>query len=137
MITSITRLPDFGKIELQSMNCTPIDVSWKKRQINEQCRQDRSCTNKDSNINLLSVQNHYEVDCFIVDSGKEADMTTSAKITLKMHNEYTDLFSEIGASKYDFVTGYKQGTKMYQNPPCCMEYMPQEPFRKELEALQK
>ena len=85
-------MPAFEKLELLTVNCTTVDESWKKEQVNKQLRQQKSFLNKDLKINLLTAKNENEIDYSIAGPGKEANIASYAKITWEMPNDYNDVF---------------------------------------------
>ena len=72
-----------------------------------------------------------EIDYFIAGPGRKADKVTSAKSALKIHNEYSNVFTGNRCSKGTFSLQVKDDVKPYQIS-CAI----QEPFKKEMERLQ-
>ena len=60
-----------------------------------------------------------------------------AETALKIHVEFSDVFTGIGCFKGTFSLQVKDDMKPYQMPPRCITYVLQEPFKKELERLQE
>ena len=59
-------------------------------------------------MNQLAVKNKHKIDYFIAGPGKKADITASAKIIQEMHNNHTDIFYEMVASKACFCCRLKK-----------------------------
>ena len=58
------------------------------REINEQCAEGESCTNKNSTVGpMVSRKNKYQINYFLAGLEKDADMKTSAVITQGIHNK--------------------------------------------------
>ena len=67
----------------------------------------------------------------------EANRVASAEVTLKMHEEFSDLFTGIGYFKGTFSLQVKDDAKSYKLPPGNIGYVLQETFEKEIERLQE
>ena len=61
----------------------------------------------------------------------------SAETALKMHDEYSDVFTGIWCFKGTLFLQVKDDTKPYKFLLHCVAYALQEPFKKELERLQQ
>ena len=72
----------------------------------------------------------------LLQTPKKEDMAASAKITWEMHNDY-HVFPGIRCFKLRLSLQVKEGGKPYQAPPRHVAYSLQEPYKKELENLQK
>ena len=66
----------------------------------------------------------------------EADRTVSAETTLRMHDEFSDVFAAIGFFKGIFLLEVKDDAKLYQVLLRQVAYALHEPFKK-LERLQE
>ena len=60
------------------------------------------------------------------------DRTLRPKTTIKVQNELSNRFTDIGCFKGIFSCKVKDDAKPYQAPPQCEAYALQEPFNKEL-----
>ena len=63
----------------------------------------------------------------------ETNTVVSAETTLKIHSEFSDVFTGIGDLHRHFFLQVKDNVKPYQVLPRCIGYVQQEPFKKELE----
>ena len=57
----------------------------------------------------------------------------NAETTLKIHDEFGDIFTGIGYFKGTFFSQVEDDAKPYQAPLRCIEFPLQEPFKVELE----
>ena len=58
-----------------------------------------------------------EIDYFIAGPGKEADRMANAETTLKIHDKYSDVFTEIWCFKDTFSSQVKDDIKPYMALP--------------------
>ena len=72
-------------------------------------------------------------DYFHSSNNKEADKRVSETITNRMHNEFNDLFSDIGCSEGTFSLQVKDSSHPYQVPPRRVAYTLHKPLKEDLE----
>ena len=96
---------DSGWLQVLSINCQTINDQHNARQINEHIKQgkSRAC------ISFKNYQNTYdkikqEIDYFIPSPSMEANRVASAETAIKIHNEYRNVFTEIGCFKALFLS---------------------------------
>ena len=76
-----------------------------------------------------------EADYFFAGPNTETNKASSAKTTIRKHNEFCKVFTDIGYFKGTFLLKVKEDTKLYQAPPGHVAYALQTHFKK-LERLQ-
>ena len=75
----------------------PDNNQCKGRQINKQTKQDESQPSSSTKSNLHSNnKNKQEIDSFIAGPGMEANRMARTETTLKMHDEFSDVYNGIG-----------------------------------------
>ena len=74
--------------------------------MNDQHKKDKELTKQDKSKANKSVKNNphtkrikQETDYFMMGPGTEDDWVVSAETALKMHDEFSDIFTELGTSK--------------------------------------
>ena len=67
----------------------------------------------------------------------EIDKRKSSKLTQKIYNVFDNVFNGIGCFEGTFLLQLKPESKPYQAPPLCVAYALQNPFKDELDWLQK
>ena len=76
-----------------------------------------------------------EIEYFIAGLGMKTNRVASAETTLKMHDDFSDVFMEIRCSKALFQE--RLNAKPYQPSPRYIEHALHMPFKKELERVQE
>ena len=74
------------------------------------------------------MKTNQEIYCIIAGLGTEVDSEASAKITLKMHEEFVTVFTGIGCFEGMFSLQIKDDAKPYQMPLRYIAYAFHEPF---------
>ena len=72
----------------------------------------------------------------IAGSSCESDERKSAELTQQIHNEFEDVFNDIGCLQGTFTLQLKTNSKPYQAPPWFVSHVLQKPFQEELLRLQ-
>ena len=90
---------------------------------------------KPDDNNQEEVHTNYKVnseaDYFVAGPNTEpVTRGTNAKITIKVHNEFSNVFTGIRCFKGTFLLKVKENAKPYQVPPRCVAYTLQEPFKR-------
>ena len=96
----------------------------------------RCYINNNSNLNpainpTINDNNNSHIDYFLPGPDKEADRTENAKLTKQQHDEFSDIFSEIGCLKGMFLLMIIKGGKSYHASLRCVAYTVQKPFKEE------
>ena len=105
-------------LQLLSINCQITN----NLQINEQTKQSKSIPNSSIKNNLYTRnKTNQEVDYFIVGPHMEANREVSTK-TLKIYEEYGNVFTGIGCFKNASLLQIKDDKKQYQVSLRCVAY---------------
>ena len=109
-------------LELLSVDCNNIELSWSNRQVNQQRTQNKSNINKDLKDDMNgSVKCNNRIHYFHAQPDKEADIERSAKVTKSIHQEYADVFSRHWMlQRHVFITG--QGWYKHHQDGLSMHY---------------
>ena len=73
-------------------------------------------------ITFILTRVNLEADYFVVALDTETDRATSAKTTMKMHNEFSNMFPHIGCFRDIFSIKVRDATKPYQVAPRHITY---------------
>ena len=96
------------------MKCSTVDPRRYIQEINEQSAQDKSCTKKSSNVNLVvSRKNKYQIDYFIAGPENKADKNVSAILRQEIH-EFTDVSEALAVLMEYFLLQAKDKAKPCQ-----------------------
>ena len=88
-------IPDYRQPYLLSINCQTVNYQHERRQINEWTKQDKSKPKNNCKDNpYTNSKTKQEIDCFIAGLAHRL-RTASAETTMKMHNEFSDVFAWI------------------------------------------
>ena len=74
---------------------------------------------------------------FFSSSNIDEDKRKSRDMMQKIHGTFGDVFNDIGCFEGTFSLQLKPNSKPYQVPPRHVAYVLQQPFKEELECLQK
>ena len=105
-----------------------------------------SCTNTDEDLKNTNNANGLDSDTntnaltnyFLSYPSIEIDKRKSTELTQKKpHNVFDNVFNRIGCFEGTFSLQPKPDSKPYQVPPRCVSYTLQQPFKDELDCLQK
>ena len=88
--------------------------------------------------NNLPIKNKIKqkIDISIAGPGMEMNRLVSAETTLKMHDEYSGMFTGTECFKGTFSLWIKGNVKPYEVPPRHVAYALQKTFKKDLARLQ-
>ena len=96
-------MPANGSRLLGMPNCAWLkatDCELKNKKKNQQTKQDKLKTKSDYKITLYTYNKvNPEADYFVAGPNMETGKAASAKTTIKMHNEFTNEFTDISCIK--------------------------------------
>ena len=91
----------------------------------------RSSKKIDSKDNLCTNNKvNPKAEYFVWGPNIETEKTTSTKTILTIHNESSNMFTDIESTKGTFSLKVKDEAKSYKSPPRYETYALQEPFKK-------
>ena len=103
------------------------------QKVNSQTRKasgtQESRTNRISNSNVGATNNSLNIpNYFRFGTNKEADKIASRLPMMKIHNEFSNVFTSIDCFKGTFKLQVREGNHPYQAPPRRVAYTLQEPL---------
>ena len=134
-------MPDTELLGLLKITCKVLDqemcrnlTCWQKEAsgTQENISNNTRTSNIGTNNNCINI-----LDYFRSSAKKEAEKRASTLLTMKKHNDFSDLFTCFGCFEGTFKLQVQKGSCPFQTPPRRVAYALQEPLWKELERLQR
>ena len=137
-------MPDATSLDLMKVNIDSIQVEMSKGKTNNKqgmLTNADSCTNmkrdtinkQDANIQKDQDTPINPINYFTSSSNIDADKRKSIEMTQIIQDKFGDVFNSIGCFEGTFSLQLKPDSRPYQDPPRCVAYALQKPFKEELE----